>query len=104
MGYSQWGHRESDTTEQLHFRSHLFIFAFISFAFGDLSKKILLRIISENVLPVLSLRSFVMSCFISRCLNYFEFIFVYGVEDILLHVDIQFSQSVQLKDCPFLTE
>ena len=82
-------------------RSHLFIFAFISFALGDWSKKILLRIISENGLPVFSSRSFTMSCFIFRCLNYFEFIFVSGVEDILFHVDIHFSQSILLKRLSF---
>ena len=82
-------------------RSHLFAFAFISFALGDWSKKILLGIISENVLPVFSSGSFMMSCFIFRCLNYFEFIFVSGVEDVLLHVDIQFSQSILLKRLSF---
>ena len=40
-------------------RSHLFIFAFISFALGDWSKKTLLRFISENALPVFSSRSFI---------------------------------------------
>ena len=25
MGYSPWGHEESDTTEQLHFHSHLYM-------------------------------------------------------------------------------
>ena len=38
-------------------RSHLFIFAFVSFALGDRSKKILLRFRSENVLPMFSSRS-----------------------------------------------
>ena len=34
-------------------RSHLFIFAFVSFAFGDRSKKMLLRFMSKNVLSFL---------------------------------------------------
>ena len=38
--------------------SHLFIFAFISFALGDRSKTLLLRFMSKNVLPM----------FFSRCL------------------------------------
>ena len=33
-------------------RSHVFVFALISFALGDCSKKMLLRFMSENVLPV----------------------------------------------------
>ena len=39
-------------------RSHLFIFAFISFALGEWPKKILLRFMSENVLPMFFSRSF----------------------------------------------
>ena len=42
-------------------RSHLFIFAFISFALGDRSKKILLQFMSKNVLPMFSSRSFMVS-------------------------------------------
>ena len=42
-------------------RPHLFIVYFISFALGDWSKKKLLRFISENVLPLFSSRSFVVS-------------------------------------------
>jgi len=54
--------------------SHLFIFAFISIALGDWSKKILLRFISGNVLPVFSSRSFMVSWLIFKSLNQFEFI------------------------------
>ena len=44
-------------------RSHLFIFfLFISFALGDLSKKIWLQLISENALPIFSSVSFMVSC------------------------------------------
>ena len=45
-------------------RAHLFIFAFISFSLGDWAKKILLQFMLENVLPMVSSRSFMMSCFI----------------------------------------
>ena len=55
-------------------RSHLFIFPFISFALGDLSRKILLRFMSENVLPMFSSRSFMVSCLIFRSLNHLEFV------------------------------
>ena len=45
---------------------------------------------SENALPMFSSRSFMVSCFIFKSLNHFEFIFVYGIREcssfILLHV------------------
>ena len=59
--------------------SQLFIFAFVSFALGDRSKKILLRLMSRSVLPMFSSRSFVVSSLTFRSLILFEFIFVYGV-------------------------
>ena len=59
-------------------KSHLFIFAFISFALGNGSKKILLSFMSENVLPMFSSRKSIVSSLTSRSLNHFEFIFVYG--------------------------
>ena len=34
---------------------------------------------SENVLPVFSSRSFMVSCLMFKSLNHFEFIFVHGV-------------------------
>ena len=43
-------------------RSHLFIFAFISTALGDWPKKTLVWFKSENVFPVFSSRSFMVSC------------------------------------------
>ena len=73
-------------------RADLFIFAFISFALGDRSKKILLWFVSKCVLPMFSTRSF--NGF--RSLNHFEFTFVYGVMEcsnlIILHVAVQFCQ------------
>ena len=42
-------------------RSHLFIFAFISTALGDWSKKTLVQFISKNVLSMFSSRSFMVS-------------------------------------------
>ena len=59
-------------------KSHLFIFAFISFALGDRSKKIL--IMSKNVLPMFSSRSFMVSGLTFRSLIHFEIIFVYSVK------------------------
>ena len=57
-------------------RSHLFIF--ISIAVGDRPKKTLVRFMSENVLPMFSSRSFMLSCLMFKSLSHFEFIFVYG--------------------------
>ena len=87
-------------------RSHLFSFAFISFALGDKSKKILLWFMSKSVLPTFSSRSFMVSSLTFRSLIHFEFIFVYGVREhsdfILLHVAVQFSQHHLLKRLSFL--
>ena len=57
-------------------RSHLLIFTFMSFPLEDWSKKILLRFMSENVLPMFSCRSFMVLYFILilRTLNSFELI------------------------------
>ena len=57
--------------------SHLFIFAFVALAWGDRSKKILLRPVSERLLPMFSSRSFVVSGLTFKSLTHFEFIFVY---------------------------
>ena len=87
-------------------RSHLFIFALISFALGDLSKKILLQCLPQECFAYVLTRSFMMSCLIFRSLNHFEFIFIYGVRDhsnfIDLRVAVQLSQHHLLKSLSFL--
>ena len=70
------------------FRSHLFIFNFISFALEDWSKKILLWFMSENILPMFPFRSFTVSYLIFRYWNHFEFIFVYGVREFYHFIDL----------------
>ena len=65
-------------------RSHLFIFAFVSFALGDRSKKILLRFMSNSVLPIFSSRSFMVSSLAFKSLIYFEFIFYMVWENVLI--------------------
>ena len=45
-------------------RFHLFIVAFISVALEDWPKKTLVRFMSENVLPMIPTRSFMVSCLI----------------------------------------
>ena len=61
---------------------------------------------SESVLPMLSLRSFIVSGCTLRSLIHFEFIFVYGVRKcssfILLQVVDQFFQHLFLKTLSFL--
>ena len=52
-------------------RSHLFIFAFISFTLGDRSKKILLQFMFKSVLPMFSSRSFIVSDLTFRSLIHF---------------------------------
>ena len=60
---------------------------------------------SENVLPVLSSSSFMVSCLIFKSLSHCEFIFVYGVKVcssfIDLHVAVQLSQQHLLKRLSF---
>ena len=46
-------------------RSHLFIFVFISISLGDWAKEILIRFVSENVLPMFFSRSFMVSLCLS---------------------------------------
>ena len=60
---------------------------------------------SENVLPMLSPRSFEVSYLILKFSSHFEFIFVYGVRMcsnfVDLHVAVQLSQHHLLKRLSF---
>uniref|UniRef100_A0A8D1T100 Uncharacterized protein n=1 Tax=Sus scrofa TaxID=9823 RepID=A0A8D1T100_PIG len=60
-------------------RSHWFIFALISIALGDWPEKIFMMLMSENVLPMFSFRSLMVSCLIFKSFSHFELIFVHGV-------------------------
>ena len=61
-------------------RFHLFIFAFVSFAWGDRSKKkMLLQFLSKSVLLKFSSRSFMVSVLTFRFLIHLELIFIYGM-------------------------
>ena len=86
-------------------RSHLFIFAFIYFALGNRSRKILLWLMLKSVLPMFSF-SFMASGLTFRSLNHFESIFVHGMKEcsylIVFHVSVQFSQHDLLKRLSFL--
>ena len=81
-------------------RSHLLIFAFISFLLGNW------WFMSENVLCMLPSMSFMVSCLIFKSLSYFQFIFEYGVREcsnfVDLHAAVQLSQCQLLKTLSFL--
>ena len=57
-------------------RSHLFIFAFITIALalGDWPEKTVVQFLLENVLPVLSFRSFIVLCLMLKSSSHFEFV------------------------------
>ena len=65
-------------------KSHLFIFVFNSVTLGGGSKKILLWFMSKSVIPMFSSISFIVSGLTFRSLMNFEFIFVYGVREVLI--------------------
>ena len=58
-------------------RCRLFTFIFITVR--DESKEILLQIMSESVVPVFSLKNFIVSGLTLRSLIHFEFIFGNGI-------------------------
>ena len=81
-------------------------FFLLSFtALGDWPKKILVQFISENALPILSFRNFMVSCLLFKSLRSFQFIIVYGVREYSnfsdLHAAVQLSQHHLLKCCTF---
>ena len=55
---------------------YFFFFSFVSLAWGDIFDKILLRAMSENLLPVFSCRIFMVSGLTFKSLIHFEFILV----------------------------
>ena len=60
-------------------RSHLFILSFMSLALGDVCVSMLLRGMSEIVLPMFSSRTFMVLRLIFKSFIHLEFIFAYGV-------------------------
>ena len=60
-------------------KSHLFIFAFISFALGDWSRKMLLWFMLKSIPLMFYSRSFMVSSVTFGFLNYYKFISVYSV-------------------------
>ena len=55
-------------------RSHLFTFVFILILLGDWSKKTLVWFMSENILPVISSRKFMVLHLLFKSWSYFELI------------------------------
>ena len=82
------------------------IFVFNSITLGDGTIKILLLFTSNGVLPMFSIRFFIVSDLLFRYLIHFEFIFIYGGREhpnfIFLHVADQLSQHLLLKTLSFL--
>ena len=60
-------------------RSHLFILSYMSLALGDMSVRMLLRVMSEIFLPLFTSRTFRVLRLIFKSFIHLEFIFVYGV-------------------------
>ena len=60
-------------------RSHLFILSFMSLVLGDVSVRMLLRVMSEIFLPMFSSRIFMVLRLLFKSFIHLEFIFVYGV-------------------------
>ena len=75
--------------------SHLFIFAFIFIDLVEWPQEILVWL-SENVLPMMSSRNFMVSYFVFKSLSHFEFILLHSVRVfssfIDLHAAVQLSQ------------
>uniref|UniRef100_A0A8D1GPJ0 Uncharacterized protein n=1 Tax=Sus scrofa TaxID=9823 RepID=A0A8D1GPJ0_PIG len=69
-------------------RSHWFIFVFISVALGDWPKKTFVWLMSENVLPMFSSRSFMVPYLMFKSLRHFVFIFVHGVRVCSSFIDL----------------
>ena len=82
-------------------RFHWFIFVFISVALGDLPKKIFIRLMPENVLPMFSSGSLMLFCLALKSLSHFEFIWGHGVEVCSsfnnLQAGVQFSRQQLMK-------
>ena len=86
-------------------RSHWISLAFISVALGDWPEKTFVRLMSENVLPMFSSRSLMVSCHTFKSWSHLEFIFVHGVRMCFSFIDVcapvWVSQQYVLKRCLF---
>ena len=81
--------------------SQYFVFAFVSLASRDMSRKKLQQLRSKSLLPIFSSRILMASCLTFRSFIHFECVWGYGVRKwsrfIFLHVTVQLSQHHLLK-------
>ena len=81
--------------------SHLFIFVFIFVTLGGGSKKILLRFMSESVLPMFSSKSFIVSSIAFRSLIHLSLFLYMVLGSVLISLFYMFSQHHLLKRLSF---
>ena len=74
--------------------SHLIIFSFVSLAWEDLFKKILLRLMSKSILPLLSTGSFMVSGLPLKSFIHFELIFCAWWEIVVWFHSFAFGSTV----------
>ena len=90
-------------TDEPQWEVPVFVFIFITLEGG--SEMILLRFMSESVLPMFSSKSFIVSGLIYRSLIHLEFLFVYGVREcsnfILFHVAVQVFPAPLIEQAVF---
>ena len=73
---------------------HLLIFAFISFALGDWHRKTLVQFMLQNVFPLFSSGSFMVSCLIFMSLSHFELCFVCVVRECSNFMDLHVATQL----------
>ena len=86
-------------------RSHLFIFVFIFITLGGGSKKILLRFMSGNVLPMFSSKSFIVLALHLRLWSILSLLLCLVLENVLIsffHMQLySFPSTTYWRDCLF---
>ena len=88
--------------EQSLIRSHLFIFAFVSVALGDLPKKILVyNIYIRKCSPVFSTGSFMNYCLIVKYLGHLRLFLCIGRGYVLINWLSVFPNTTYWRDCLF---
>ena len=71
------------------FKSHLFIFAFLSYSLEDWPHKTLIRFMLKTIFRIFSYRSFMMSRLIFKTFSHFQLVFVYGVREYSHFIDLR---------------
>lgn len=85
MGFKSYQKEENFGNNQAFIRDYKKLSALYSHKtksdLRDVSKKVLLPLVSKSILPEFSSRSFTVSTLTFRFLIHLEFVFVYGVRD-----------------------